>query len=57
MKLMGRKPKLSADQVARLREWAANRMTATEFARQLGIAPTTLHAYLRGERKNYREAA
>ena len=51
--MIGRKPKLSPDQVRQLREWAANRKTARAMAAELGIATSVLHAYLRGERKSY----
>lgn len=54
--MTGRPPKLSADQVRRLREWAANRQTARSLAAELGIGVSTLRAYLRGERKNYPRA-
>jgi DNA-binding CsgD family transcriptional regulator len=51
--MMGRKPKLTPAQVRRLREWAANRMSAVEMARELGISTSRLWAILRGETKRY----
>ena len=51
MKLCGPTPKLTPAQLADVRAWAAQRKTARQKARELGIAESTLRAYLRGERK------
>ena len=47
--IIGRKPKLSAEQQEELRRWYTERaMTRREKARQLGIAESTLTRYLNG---------
>ena len=51
--MMGRPPKLTPDQVRRLRDWAENRKTAREMAAELGISTSRLFAILRGETKRY----
>ena len=55
--LMGRPPALSRAKLRRLREWQMNRKTARQMAAELGIGVSTLHAYLRGVHKAYRETA
>ena len=51
MKLSGPPPKLTAEQVKALRQWAAFGRSAADVARRLGVSPTTIRTYLRGERK------
>lgn len=47
----GPAPKLTAEQVQALRQWAAFGRSVAAVARRLGVSPTTVQAYLRGERK------
>ena len=47
----GRKPKLTPEQVAELRQWAVYGTNRTEVARRLGVSTQTLRCYLRGEHK------
>ena len=44
----GRKPKLTPQQAAELRAWAAGRMTLREKAASLGIGLTTARNYING---------
>lgn len=47
----GRPRKLSPEQAAELRAWAAQRMTLAEKAAQLGVSRTTVSNYIRGALK------
>ena len=49
--IIGRKPKLSAEQQAEIRTWLATRRTRKQLARDLGIADQTLTAYINGKHK------
>lgn len=55
--MTGRRPKLTADQVRALREWAAFGRSTAAVARRYGVTTNTIRGYLRGEVKTYREAA
>lgn len=50
-RLCGRKPKLPPETVQALRVWAALGRNIPEVARNLGVAPGTVHRYLRGSHK------
>jgi DNA-binding CsgD family transcriptional regulator len=52
-KFYGRPPKLTPDQVARLKTWAEQRKSAKQMAAELGISTSRLFAYLRNETKRY----
>lgn len=51
MKIVGRKPALTPEQVRAVREWAAFGRSAPQVARNLGIGYSTLRRYLAGEHK------
>ena len=51
MKLSGPPPKLTPEQVAALRQWAALGRSAADIARRWGVSPTTIRTYLSGQRK------
>lgn len=44
----GRRPKLTPQQAAELRAWAARRVTLAEKAAELGISPSTAKQYING---------
>lgn len=47
----GRKPKLTPEQQAELRAWAAIGRTRAQVARRYGVSVTTIDNYLRGAHK------
>lgn len=51
--LIGRKPRLTADQAEAIRQWAALGTTRAEVARRFGVCPETITKYIRGEIKHY----
>jgi predicted transcriptional regulator len=53
VRLVGRKPKLSPDQVRQLREWAAFGRNQTDVARRMGISTGAVRNYLRGTQKAF----
>ena len=54
--MAGRRPKLTADQVREVRAWAAQRVTVVAKARELGVSPRVLRAWIAGDRKRWQEA-
>lgn len=48
--MKGRKPHFTAKQVERMRESKAEGLRVKEIARNLGVASSTVSAYLRGQR-------
>ena len=54
MIVVGRKPALSAEQLAQAEAWAAIGTSMAGAARYFGITPATLRQYLRGAHKHYR---
>ena len=51
MKITGRKPKLTHEQVHDLRRWYASTRTVKDKARELGISATALKQYVKGAHK------
>ncbi len=49
--IAGRKPKLTPDQAAELRAWAAQRKTLVQKAAELGIGVATAKHYINGAHK------
>ncbi len=49
--ITGRKPKLTPEQAAELRDWAEQRKTLKQKAAELNIRVETARAYIRGVHK------
>ena len=55
MRICGRKPKLTPEQIKKAREWASIGRTFKQAAMHFGVSPSVLRNYINGKHKRVYE--